>query len=238
MQLGVRTYFPIDNVRLVRTLLQQNRLVRGAIIALDVTIDTVTSPKIRRFVDAMVPHVASGRIQLCVLSSMQKLYQCGLDRLSGGFAAWFTPHKIKQSTQIPTLISTAYCLLLHVKNADALAAYIDLVHHNNRYLLEYIEKQCPSLVTTVPPDSTVVSIDFIHAPIDEPFDFAVKIVRCLPQQFIDIRASWGFRLTVITIVGDKIRVSIGADVTHQEIESLVDCYCHHMWSRPTRRLMQ
>lgn len=231
MALTVNSYFDIDNTMLIQELINHKRLVHGALVVLDVTIDTVSSRNIHEFMRTMHPYIISGRISVVIMSSLQKLYQYGLDRLSGGFASWYSTDKtiLKNltSSPMPPIIATGYSFFLHPKLNDPWQEYVDTVHSNNRYMYNLLQKTCKHRVTHVPSNTKMVNVDILSNDTD-PFDGVVAVIEALPQQTIGIRASWGFRHTVMTVVDRKIRTSIGADVTKKQIEELAKAYCVHI----------
>jgi hypothetical protein len=223
-------YFPIDNIALVQKLLYNKQLSKGAIVALDVTIDTVNSPRVLKFVNAMRPHVRNGAITLVVFSSMQKLYQFGLDRLSGGWSAWFgSSHNKPTSVTLPVIATTGYTNVLRFGISD----YANAVHRNNRYFYKKIATACGK-VTTVDKNAILINVDVesIDDHNHDAFDTIVSIIKCVPDLYIGSRVSWGFRHSVLMPVENKIRTSIGACVTKAEMNKLVKCYCQHMLVSP------
>jgi 7-keto-8-aminopelargonate synthetase-like enzyme len=128
---------------------------------------------------------------------------------------------------MPPIIATGYSFFLHPKLNDPWQEYVDTVHSNNRYMYNLLQKTCKHRVTHVPSNTKMVNVDILSNDTD-PFDGVVAVIEALPQQTIGIRASWGFRHTVMTVVDRKIRTSIGADVTKKQIEELAKAYCVHI----------
>ena len=236
-----RTYFPINNLQLVNALLESNSLTKRAFIVLDITVDTVFSHRVQKFVSAMMPHVASSRITLVLFSSMQKLMQFGLDRVSGGFAAWWGDIQVLSRCQhglgktiLPRVSLTTFSITLHAKQSEFLKAYVKAVHDNNRYFYELIVKECKT-VSLVSPDSTLVYVD-CSIKNSKNFEATVDVIQGVPGLYIDNRVSFGFKHTTITEINSKstippfiqsfkIRIAVGACVTQNEMLTLARCYC-------------
>jgi hypothetical protein len=145
-----------------------------------------------------------------------------LDKLSGGYAAWFSRTKVHYpSTNIPILNTTGYSYMIE-HNADLIGTYIDNVHRNNRLFYDLIQKSCSQYVTHVPKNIKMIAIDNANRAIV----LADHLYACRTKTIvIGFRPSWGFRHCVITEIHGKMRFSVGASLSEREVYQLASCYC-------------
>lgn len=234
---GVKEYFYIDNVSIIEKLINDGSLVKGCIVALDITIDSIFGKRVFDFYFKLKKYIISKTINLVLYSSMQKLFQYGLDRLSGGFSSWFSndnrlisalENPKMQKVRLSDIVSTGYSLFIDPKIINNMKEYVNSVHNNNSYLMQLLKKSCHKMIPVIDKNAKIVNVDFVsdNVSTDTYQDKLDNLINSLPTQYIDWRSSWGFRHTVVAPIDrDRIRLCVGASVTNQEIKDLESCIC-------------
>lgn len=213
-------YYEIDIIGLLQNLINNGWLNKGCTVVLDITVDTVFSQNVRMCMQNLLQYITKGDIQVVLVSSLQKFYQFGIDKLSGGFAAWFTNTKVNYpSTVLPPIVSTGYWFFVE-ETENMIEKYVKHVHFNNRLIYDIIQNLCPSYITKVPENTKMVGID-THIDLDP---LEKRIDDCKTAKIV-FRPSWGFRHTVATMTYHKTRLSVGASLSIAEIKGIVLCFC-------------
>ena len=126
----------------------------------------------------------------------------------------------KPVVHMPTLNTTGYAYMIEF-NSDLIKRYVANVHTNNRLLYDQVRQTCPLNMTSVPPNTKMVTVDSsVPGVVDRVYDCQIEHPEDLSE-----RASWGFRGSVVLEQDRKTRVSVGASLTHEEVMELAACFC-------------
>lgn len=226
--LDFHDYPEVDVAWWVQTMLRNDWLEKGGLVIVDITIDTVFSENLHQFMKDIHPLVKSGTIELVLISSLQKLYQFGIDKMSGGFMARFTSESSTSeskgskrprcipSHRLPDLNLTGYTFFVE-HASDLIQSYVNRYHRNNRLLYDALR----GYVSVVPPKIKLISVDFVDK--DGKYADEISPPETENQKVdIDYRASWGFRNSIIfEIESRKTRICVGASATEEEVDKLV-----------------
>lgn len=140
-------YKPENVIGNVRFLLASKKAAQHMTVAVDCTIDQISSPHVQKLLEEFKQEIADGKLNFVLFKSGQKFDMCGMDNYYGA-PFYMINNGEKQWKEFNTLLtnpvhstdslSNQWFCLSSKYIADSLALYQELIFKNTRYILDNV----------------------------------------------------------------------------------------------------
>lgn len=215
LNLTQKSYWKINPQSIIEQLWANKKLSHGALIVVDISINSMFSEHVKYFMTWCAPFIRGGRVRVILLSSLQKLIQFGCDIASGGVVALYDiNNRQKDRCRINNFNLTAFTIF--AQHPHLIDEYVKTIHKNNKELYEFIQDKCNFILTKQAGDFETTFVDLHDTGKVKIYANMGMVEDTLQDARIDYsyRPSWGFRKLNLISIENKLRLSMGIEPPH------------------------